>query len=79
MYHNSGILSNAVLLFIVGFLVCLFLQLTERQMARNLQVMTVVITSENKLSYDEYVLLPEDGEIHKIINDKNHMTPVRAR
>ena len=29
--------------------------------------MAVVINSETKLTYDDHVLLPEDGKIHEII------------
>ena len=38
-------------------------------------MMAVVINSETTLTYDDYVLLPEDGKIHEIIDGEHYMTP----
>lgn len=35
--------------------------------------MAVVINSETKLTYDDYVLLPEDGKIHEIIDGEHYL------
>jgi len=37
--------------------------------------MAIVINSETKLTYEDYVLLPEDGKIHEIIGGEHCMTP----
>jgi len=37
--------------------------------------MAIVIDSETKLTYEDYVLFPEDGRIHEIIAGEHHMTP----
>ena len=37
--------------------------------------MAIVINSETKLTYEDYVLLPEDGKIHEIIDGEHCMTP----
>lgn len=37
--------------------------------------MAIVINSETKLTYEDYVLLPEDGKIHEIIDGEHYMTP----
>ncbi len=37
--------------------------------------MAVVINSETKLTYEDYVLLPENGKIHEIIDGEHYMTP----
>jgi Uma2 family endonuclease len=44
-------------------------------MDSKLDVMAVVINSETKLTYEDYVLLPEDGKIHEIIDGEHYMTP----
>ena len=38
--------------------------------------MAVIINSQTKLTYEDYVLLPEDGKIHEIIGGEHYMTPV---
>jgi Uma2 family endonuclease len=50
-------------------------RLTVILMVRKLYIMAVVINSETKLTYDDYVLLPEDGKIHEIIDGEHYMTP----
>jgi len=37
--------------------------------------MAIVINSVTKLTYDDYVLLPDDGRIHEIIDGEHYMTP----
>ena len=37
--------------------------------------MAVFINSQTKLTYEDYVLLPDDGKIHEIINGEHYMTP----
>jgi Uma2 family endonuclease len=37
--------------------------------------MAIVINSETKLTYSDYVLLPEDGKIHEIIDGEHYKTP----
>jgi len=44
-------------------------------MDSKLDAMAVVINSETKLTYEDYVLLPEDGKIHEIIDGEHYMTP----
>jgi Uma2 family endonuclease len=50
-------------------------RLTGVLMGGKLEAMAVVINSETKLTYDDYVLLPEDGKIHEIIDGEHYMTP----
>ena len=40
--------------------------------ARNV---TIVIDSQTKLTYEDYALLPEDGNIHELIDGEHCMTP----
>jgi hypothetical protein len=37
--------------------------------------MAVVVNSQTKLACEDYVLLPEDGKIHEIIDGEHYMTP----
>jgi hypothetical protein len=37
--------------------------------------MAVVINSETKHTYDDYVLLPEDGKIYEIIDGEHYIIP----
>lgn len=37
--------------------------------------MAIIINSETKLTYSDYVLLPEDGKIHEIIDGEHYMIP----
>jgi hypothetical protein len=37
--------------------------------------MAIVINSETKLTYEDYVLFPEDGKIHEIIGGEHCMIP----
>ncbi len=37
--------------------------------------MAIVINSQTKFTYEDYVLLPDDGKIHEIIDGEHYMTP----
>lgn len=37
--------------------------------------MAIFVNSQTKLTYEDYVLLPEDGKIHEIIDGEHLMTP----
>ena len=37
--------------------------------------MAIVVNSQTKLTYEDYVLLPDDGKIHEIIDGEHYMTP----
>ena len=37
--------------------------------------MAVIINSQTKLTYEDYILLPDDGKIHEIIDGEHYMTP----
>lgn len=37
--------------------------------------MAIIVNSQTKLTYEEYVLFPDDGKIHEIIDGEHHMTP----
>jgi Uma2 family endonuclease len=44
-------------------------------MGSKLDAMAIVINTETKLTYEDYVLFPEDGKIHEIIDGEHCMTP----
>lgn len=37
--------------------------------------MAVIINAQTKLTYEDYVLFPENGKIHEIIDGEHYMTP----
>lgn len=54
-------------------------RLTARPLRGKLVLMAVVVNSETKHTYDDYVLLAEDGKNHNIIDGEHYMFPALGK